>query len=91
MRCHALLCYAVLQDPLYKPLLGQLARVSFFSAAIHQLVFTIFSTLPFAVGQPQVGQGSGSPTSLCCSYATKVPDVLNIRIQLPCACIVQPL
>lgn len=43
------------QDPLYKPLLGQLARVSFFSAAVHQLVFTLFSTLPFAVGQPQVG------------------------------------
>jgi hypothetical protein len=44
----------VLQDAVYKPLLGQLARVSFFSAAMHQLVFTIFSTLPFAVGQPQV-------------------------------------
>lgn len=47
------LCCAV-QDALYKPLLGQLARVSFFSAAAHQLVFTVFSTLPFAVGQPQV-------------------------------------
>lgn len=42
-----------LQDPTYKPLLGQLARIAFFSAAMHQLVFTIFSTLPFAVGQPQ--------------------------------------
>lgn len=39
---------------MYKPLLGQLARMSFFSAALHQLMFTIFSTLPFAVGQPQV-------------------------------------
>uniref|UniRef100_A0A383VST7 STAS domain-containing protein n=1 Tax=Tetradesmus obliquus TaxID=3088 RepID=A0A383VST7_TETOB len=43
----------VYQDPTYKPLLGQLARIAFFSAAMHQLVFTIFSTLPFAVGQPQ--------------------------------------
>jgi SulP family sulfate permease len=42
-----------LQDPTFKPLLGQLARISFFSAAMHQLVFTLFSTLPFAVGQPQ--------------------------------------
>jgi hypothetical protein len=53
MLCCTVLRYDV-QDPLYKPLLGQLARVSFFSAAVHQLMFTIFSTLPFAVGQPQV-------------------------------------
>eukprot|EP00878_Enallax_costatus_P013193 GHUV01013790.1.p1 GENE.GHUV01013790.1~~GHUV01013790.1.p1 ORF type:complete len:1035 (+),score=287.38 GHUV01013790.1:628-3732(+) len=43
----------VYQDATYKPYLGQLARMSFFSAAIHQLVFTIWSSLPFAVGQPQ--------------------------------------
>ncbi|KAF6261741.1 hypothetical protein COO60DRAFT_1699671 [Scenedesmus sp. NREL 46B-D3] len=43
----------VYQDATFKPLLGQLARISFFSAAVHQLVFTLFSTLPFAVGQPQ--------------------------------------
>eukprot|EP00879_Flechtneria_rotunda_P026975 GHRR01028828.1.p1 GENE.GHRR01028828.1~~GHRR01028828.1.p1 ORF type:complete len:515 (+),score=170.87 GHRR01028828.1:54-1547(+) len=43
----------VYQDPFYKPLLGQLARLSFFSAATHQLVFTLCSSLPFAVGQPQ--------------------------------------
>jgi SulP family sulfate permease len=49
-----MLLLLLLQDPIYKPLLGQLARVSFFSAAVHQLVFTLFSTLPFAVGQPQV-------------------------------------
>jgi SulP family sulfate permease len=48
-----LLCRQTPQDPTFKPLLGQLARISFFSAAVHQLVFTIFSTLPFAVGQPQ--------------------------------------
>ena len=38
---------------MYSNLLGQLARFSFFSAAVHQLVFTCFSNLPFAVGQPQ--------------------------------------
>lgn len=27
--------------------------MSFFSAAVHQLVFTLCSSLPFAVGQPQ--------------------------------------
>lgn len=43
----------VYQDAVYGPLLGQLARFSFFSAAMHQLAFTVFSTLPFAVGQPQ--------------------------------------
>lgn len=47
------LCTLHPQDPTYKPLLGQLARIAFFSAAMHQLMFTIFSTLPFAVGQPQ--------------------------------------
>lgn len=42
-----------LQHPTFKPLLGQLARLSFASAALHQLVFTLSSRLPFAVGQPQ--------------------------------------
>jgi SulP family sulfate permease len=69
--CDSMLCCAVLQDPLYKPLLGQLARMSFFSAAVHQLVFTIFSTLPFAVGQPQVGQRTGLPDRYC--FAASAP------------------
>eukprot|EP00877_Chromochloris_zofingiensis_P013889 jgi/Chrzof1/8754/Cz03g23090.t1 len=43
----------VYQDPLYHTLLGQLARFSFFSAAVHQAIFTLCSSLPFAVGQPQ--------------------------------------
>ena len=40
-----------LQDDLYTPYLGQLAKLAFLASAIHQAVFTIFSTLPFAVGQ----------------------------------------
>jgi hypothetical protein len=41
------------QDPAYKPMLGELARFSFLAAAIHQMTFTLLSSLPFAVGQPQ--------------------------------------
>lgn len=48
---------------MYKPLLGQLARISFASAAMHQLMFTLFSSLPFAVGQPQVR----TPVCLLCA------------------------
>ena len=40
-----------LQDSFFSPYLGQLARLAFLSSAIHQSVFTIFSNLPFAVGQ----------------------------------------
>jgi MFS superfamily sulfate permease-like transporter/CRP-like cAMP-binding protein len=43
----------VFAHPTYKPFLGKLARFSFLSAAAHQLVFALLSTLPFAVGQPQ--------------------------------------
>lgn len=39
------------QDKEFSPYLGQLARLAFLSSAIHQTVFTIFSSLPFAVGQ----------------------------------------
>ena len=43
----------VFVHPTYKPFLGQLARFSFLSAAVHQLCFAALSSLPFAVGQPQ--------------------------------------
>jgi hypothetical protein len=42
-----------LQDDLYTPFLGQLAKLAFLASAVHQTIFTIFSTLPFAVGQVQ--------------------------------------
>ena len=35
MRCH------VWQDPVYKPYLGQLAKLGFFASGIHQAVFAI--------------------------------------------------
>ena len=40
-----------MQDELYTPYLGQLAKLAFLASAMHQAIFTIFSTLPFAVGQ----------------------------------------
>ncbi|KAK9811232.1 hypothetical protein WJX72_000395 [[Myrmecia] bisecta] len=40
-------------DAAYSSYLGPLARLSFLSSGIHQLVFTFKSTLPFAVGQVQ--------------------------------------
>lgn len=40
-----------LQDELYTPYLGQLAKLAFLASAVHQAIFTMFSTLPFAVGQ----------------------------------------
>jgi len=36
---------------LYAPWLGQLAKLAFLGSAVHQAVFTLVSTLPFAVGQ----------------------------------------
>jgi len=38
-------------DELYTPWLGQLAKLAFLGSAVHQFVFTVASTLPFAVGQ----------------------------------------
>ncbi len=41
----------IFQHPLYQPVLGPLVKLVFLSCALHQLVFVVFSTLPFAVGQ----------------------------------------
>ncbi|KAG1670994.1 hypothetical protein FOA52_014384 [Chlamydomonas sp. UWO 241] len=40
-------------DPMFTPYVGSLCRFFFFSSAIHQTVFCLLSTLPFAVGQVQ--------------------------------------
>ena len=59
----------VWQHPVYRPFLGQLARLSFLASAIHQAAFTALSSLPFAVGQVQdVG------LILLSSIATAVAD-----------------
>ena len=50
------------QDPFFQPLLGSLVKVVFLSSALHQLAFTLGSSLPFAVGQ--VGRWVGTPVCL---------------------------
>ncbi|KAK9845864.1 hypothetical protein WJX81_004564 [Elliptochloris bilobata] len=43
----------IFKDDLYTPWLGQLSKLAFLGSAMHQLVFTIMSSLPFAVAQVQ--------------------------------------
>lgn len=49
-----------LQDPFFSPYISQLARLAFLASAIHQAVFTLFSSLPFSVGQVS-GWGEPKP------------------------------
>ena len=46
-------CSIIFHDDVFTPQLPQLIKLVMFSCAIHQLCFTITSTLPFAVGQVQ--------------------------------------
>lgn len=41
----------VFQSPEFTPYLGSLCKFFFFSSAIHQMVFVLRSSLPFAIGQ----------------------------------------
>eukprot|EP00884_Botryococcus_braunii_P016374 jgi/Botrbrau1/341/Bobra.0022s0295.1 len=43
----------IYQDEVYEAYLPQLAKLAFLSSAVHQTVFLLSSTLPFAVGQVQ--------------------------------------
>lgn len=43
----------IFRDPAFQPYMSDLIKLVLTSAAIHQLCFTISSTLPFAVGQVQ--------------------------------------
>ena len=43
----------MLQDHFFQPVLGQMVKLVFLSSGVHQIVFSIKSTLPFAVGQVQ--------------------------------------
>jgi MFS superfamily sulfate permease-like transporter/CRP-like cAMP-binding protein len=51
----ALVAYAaiVFRDPIYAPQVDLLCKFFFISSALHQTVFCLFSTLPFAMGQVQ--------------------------------------
>ncbi|OQS06360.1 Sulfate Permease (SulP) Family [Thraustotheca clavata] len=43
----------IFRDPVFQPYLSELVKLTMVSGAIHQLCFSISSTLPFAVGQVQ--------------------------------------
>ena len=43
----------IFSHPFFAPHLANLTKLVMFSAAVHQLCFSSFSTLPFAVGQVQ--------------------------------------
>ncbi|KAA6425635.1 MAG: Sulfate Permease Family [Trebouxia sp. A1-2] len=43
----------IFQDHFFQPVLGQMVKLVFLSSGVHQLTFSIKSTLPFAVGQVQ--------------------------------------
>lgn len=51
----ALIAFAsiVFQHEVYRPFLESFCRLFFLSSALHQMVFNIYSTLPFAMGQVQ--------------------------------------
>lgn len=51
----ALVAFAaiVFKHPVFAPYLDQLCKFFFVSSAVHQTVFCLMSTLPFAVGQVQ--------------------------------------
>lgn len=46
--------HVIFRDPFYVPYLPILMKMIFFSCAVHQLVFTCMSRLPFSCGQVQV-------------------------------------
>lgn len=52
-RLHDSLPCGAVQDETYEAYLPQLAKLAFLASAVHQAVFLLFSTLPFAVGQVQ--------------------------------------
>lgn len=40
-----------MQDGTYAPFLGQLAKLVFLASAMHQLTVSVFSSIPFVIGQ----------------------------------------
>ena len=47
----------IFSDPFFTPHLPMLCKLVLFSSAVHQIVFSISSTLPFAIGQVQDAVG----------------------------------
>lgn len=40
-----------MQDGAYAPFLGQLAKLVFLASSMHQLTVSVFSSIPFVIGQ----------------------------------------
>ena len=51
----------IFSDPFFAPHLPMLCKLVLFSSAVHQIVFSISSTLPFAIGQVQDAVGVTVP------------------------------
>lgn len=75
-----------LQDDLYAPYLGQLAKLAFLASAVHQAVFTVFSTLPFAVGQVR---SAWTPEVMVSAHAAFPNDVVAGICYCQCSCYFQ--
>lgn len=52
---HALQAYTgmLLQDHFFQPVLSDMVKLVFLSSGVHQVIFSVKSTLPYAVGQVQ--------------------------------------
>ena len=72
-----------MQNELYTPYLGQLAKLAFLASAVHQTVFTMFSTLPFSVGQVKPAclevKGMSCSNGLLCMYLGTCTILLRIE------------
>lgn len=71
------------QDETYEAYLPQLAKLAFLSSAVHQTVFLLCSTLPFAVGQVQdvglifLSAMASSIAARCAAQVRPLPPVLE--------------
>lgn len=77
-------CSIIFRDDIFNAYLPSLVKLVLFSSAIHQLCFSMFSSLPFAVGQVQdaglifLSAMSGSIARSCNNPENIVPTTLFI-------------
>jgi SulP family sulfate permease len=77
-------CAIIFRDEAFDEYMPSLVKLVLFSSAIHQLCFSLFSSLPFAVGQVQdaglifLSAMAGSVASSCSKPENIVPSALFI-------------
>jgi sulfate permease, SulP family len=76
-------CTIIFRDAVYEPYLPSLVKLVLFSSAMHQLSFTVFSSLPFAVGQVQDAgliflSAMTSSVAVLCTEDTLLPTALFV-------------